>query len=102
MIAEKEDETSVGKVVAANWLPVGSEPQVYIDEASLSYVGDRIYLTLGQIQAPLPGQAAPPEVIEILPLVRVVMTETAFHKIAGLLQQVRGQITNPATTKGKQ
>ncbi len=100
MNAENPTAERVGKAVATNWLPAGQDPQVYVDEASLSYIGDRIYLTLGQIQAPAPGHVAR-EIVDIQPMARVVMTETAFHKIVSLLNQVKDQIPTPPFLKGK-
>ena len=101
MNAENPTAERVGKAVATNWLPAGQDPQVYVDEASLSYIGDRIYLTLGQIQAPAAGQTGP-QSVDIQPVARVVMTEMAFHKIADLLNQVKDQIPNPTASEGNQ
>jgi hypothetical protein len=66
--------------------------QIYVDEANLQYINERVYLTFGQLQAPSSGTNIADELVEIRPVVRVVLTKASFDKIVTMLGRVSEQI----------
>lgn len=95
MIDSNTESPQEPTAVRARWAADGeADPaQIYVDEAVLHYVNERIYLALGQIQVPPRDVSVPAaEIVHIRPVANVVLTESSFHKILTMLNRVALQI----------
>lgn len=75
--------------LAVRWTAGSQVPQIHVSEASLSYIGDQVYLTLGEVQGPsvvLNGPAI--QEVVVRESVRLVFTEASFLKIVALVNRV--------------
>lgn len=77
------------------WADASAVKQVLADEAVVQFTGDRVYLTVGQVQIPL-GLALGDklESLEIAPVARLVFTTDSYLKLTAALQGVAEQIRN--------
>jgi len=82
--------------LALRWRSDASILQTHVNEASIAYIGDQIFLTLGEVQAPSAANAgAVLDQVVIREAAKIVLTEQAFLKILGLMQQVSRSIPEP-------
>ena len=79
--AERE---SRGQAVRLEWGALGATQMMPADEVFIQDLGDRIFLTFGQIQLPL-NLGAVPDSIQVLPVARLVMTRASMQKLQVLL-----------------
>lgn len=86
------------QVIKATWSADGPVPeQIYVDEAVLHYVNERIYLGFGQIQVPPQDpRANSAEAIHIRPVANLVLTQSSFRKILTMLNAIALQIPTSA------
>lgn len=88
---------------ALHWAEARADvQQLLVDEATIQFTGDRVYVTFGQVQIPpgvTPGQ--PPKSLEIMPVARLVFTTVSYHKIADALKNIAEDIRRaPIRTEG--
>lgn len=79
--------------IKLHWTETPGLSQVLADEAIVQFTGDRVYVTVGQVQ--LPPIATPeeaPSFLDVAPIARLVFTTEAFHKIANTMKGVSEQI----------
>lgn len=103
MAEPQSDEKTQSAQLKAVWANGQEEvKQVLATEALLSYVGDSVYLTFGQIQVPpiAPG-APPPPSVEVRPVARIVLTEGSFHKVLTMLNRIGARVpgADPASNE---
>lgn len=102
MTSPKPARNPEPQVTALVWAPGTDVRQVLADEAILQYVGDRVYLSVGQVQMP-PAMAfaANVESVTVEPVARLVFTTASFHKLLTLLNLVADQIPRPDASKNE-
>ena len=80
------------------WSDTPAVQQVYGDEALLQIVGDHVYLAFGQAQVPAVATGIDPKTgVEIRPVARLVLTHSAFRKVASLLGRTAEQLPDAAS-----
>jgi hypothetical protein len=91
-----------GKALVTQWVS-NPAPQIYADEATLAFVGDHMFITLGQMQAPVPsGVADQPDRLEIQAVAKIVLTAGAFHKLLSALNRVAPHVRNPLVEESQE
>lgn len=84
------------KGYALHWMDGSGIQQVLADEAIVQFTGDRVYVTIGQVQVPL-GLALGDkhESLDIAPVARLVFTTEAYLKVAAVMSSVANSIKKP-------
>ena len=101
MTSPKPTVISEPHTAALVWAQETTVQQVLADEAILQYAGDRVYLSLGQVQMP-PGEAfSSVESVKVDTVARLVFTTESFHKLLLVLNRVAGQMPRPDAPKGQ-
>ena len=75
-----------------HWSEAPDLPLVLADEAVIQFTGDRVYITVGQVQMPPNLALERPTGLEIAPVARLVFTTEAYHKLAKAMNGVSDEI----------
>jgi hypothetical protein len=100
MTSPKPTSQIVPQAIALTWTQSTDVQQILADEALVRGSADRVYLSFGQIQMPTDPTFGknPEQVLEVVPVSRLVLTLTAFHKLVHTLNAVAAQLPKTDNT----
>ena len=80
--------------VGLRWLKTEKDsPRAIADETAIAFLGQKVYMTFGEIVPPEPADASRPvTAVEMRPTGTVVLTEDSFLKLRNLINSVADQI----------
>ena len=81
-IEAKDD--SGARLVRLEWGTPSTMPMIAADEVFIQDLGDRVFLTFGQLHLPLSTTLVPEE-IQVVPVARLVLTRDAMQKFRALI-----------------
>jgi hypothetical protein len=85
-MAERAAEVFKNAQVRAKWSDDADQNVVFADEVHFINVGDRCYLTFGQVRLPVTTGSPDGIVAEIQPVAKIVITQELLHKFVDLLK----------------
>lgn len=101
---DTQAEISNRAEVGLRWLSTPKEmPRVVADEVAISVVGEKVYLTFGEVVPPEPSEAKQPiSEIALNSVARVTLSESSFLKLRNLVDTIANRISAANGTKGEE